>query len=1048
MFRLVYSKLHKIYKSICKLYTAFAIDKPLNLIALYLILSLCLSVWIFQIKIITNNESLTYVKNSDYLKNAKIISEVFPEDQHTRYFQNQLLDNGYYAEIIVKLKGHVQTYPPNDIYSDYETNNFINATIFKAYNQLYDEILNLTIKNDYSNKNESNQKANYVNYYDLGPRRMNNLAIEGGIIRDLSIQDRLLKHELTFIKNDPGKLIIDSSLGDGTSVNFVFGNLHKETCDDQDCTITHVGQIRNRFDLLSMSEEERYLSIKFLSKFVEHMKSLESDLFDLSFHTSHALEPEIISYSIKDLKWVGVMLGMFWLTFFLLMSLDIDFLSFKTISNAWMKFRKDAKCRQFFKFFLRFWLNGSGFMVMITFIQFVITISSTLGIMSLLDVPINQLLNTIVLVLMINSCHQSLLLYKNFKRVNLTCEEIVNKYSCDYNKFPMESLKKNMEESNEYESEIVLKSTRLIHRIVIPNFFALLTTILTYLMIGLTSAFESIAVYCLYMITCLCLNFFGQIFFYVPCLFLHMKKISKNENSFLCCIYKTRTSRSEFAEASEPQNNHSPIYTKLDLQSTDVCTQESTTVGGSELNDSTNIHKSSFRKLLENWSYYKFHLLYNTKFKFVIFSVFICYFIANAFVCGFKVSIDIPLEDLIPADSYLAKHMKYHLRDFHLGPMIMFNYMKPINMNDTAKFNKIIQFTDEVRRMDGMAQFELNWMKRMKQSVSQFSEFYSDTTEIYKASCQNVHSANFINDFYYEVVNGTNGKEEVIITFNRVYLQIAKFVGSSKELEIMDNIQYLADTKYNFKRDEMIIFSSIYVYLEQLGEILPSTITLAASLLECVFFGSLFLFFDLKSVYLKLIVFISLLVSIFANFYAFEISLNIVTLYQMIMLPAFLIEFLFYTMHLFLYKTSSKKELEVDMSEQSQKPFQANKSGSSSSTNSFEKYEIHQLTSLKPDSLTPKPKSTLTKKEIRFKRIQFTLNRSVNLTSLYLVFISVFSFSFMNLCSTYNFQKLGLFLMITCLNTFVHIQFFFPNLLNLFGTCWVKFKPQSTNLAT
>jgi hypothetical protein len=48
------------------------------------------------------------------------------------------------------------------------------------------------------------------------------------------------------------------------------------------------------------------------------------------------------------------------------------------------------------------------------------------------------------------------------------------------------------------DAEIKLKFVKLIQNIMIPNFFALLTTIFSYFLIGVTSAFSSITTYCLY----------------------------------------------------------------------------------------------------------------------------------------------------------------------------------------------------------------------------------------------------------------------------------------------------------------------------------------------------------------------------------------------------------------------------------------------------------------------------------------------------------------------------------------------------------------------
>ena len=116
---------------------------------------------------------------------------------------------------------------------------------------------------------------------------------------------------------------------------------------------------------------------------------------------------------------------------------------------------------------------------------------------------VNVLLFFCYILFLVNSCHQSLLLYKNFKRVNLKSDDQINKYSCDYNKFAIASCifgnqTNNGGEQTE-ETEIDLKFTRLIQTIMVPNLFALLTTVLIYFVIGLTSAFEAISVYCLFM---------------------------------------------------------------------------------------------------------------------------------------------------------------------------------------------------------------------------------------------------------------------------------------------------------------------------------------------------------------------------------------------------------------------------------------------------------------------------------------------------------------------------------------------------------------------
>ena len=266
----------------------------------------------------------------------------------------------------------------------------------------------------------------------------------------------------------------------------------------------------------------------------------------------------------------------------------------------------------------------------------------------------------------------------------------------------------------------------------------------------------------------------------------------------------------------------------------------------------------------------------------------------------------------------------------------------------------------------------------------------------------------------------------------------------------MHDIQHMIDSQ--FEKGEVFAFSAVYPYIEQLGEIFPSIFALVAILLESVFFISLFLLFDLRSIGIKMLVFLSLVLAIFSNLYIFNISLNIVTLYQMIMLPALLIEFFFYTMHLYLFKITIDSEQSSGSSQfiYSESRLVHTKPNSSCSLDVAEKKSTH-LQGLSETALNECGNEHETDGETftnrnRFRRLQFALDKNVNLSSLYLLFISLFSFSFMSQCETYNFHTLCLLLMITCINSLFHIHFLYPGLLSLLGASWPSKKKRSRAL--
>ena len=78
------------------------------------------------------------------------------------------------------------------------------------------------------------------------------------------------------------------------------------------------------------------------------------------------------------------------------------------------------------------------------------------------------------------------------------------------------------------------------------------------------------------------------------------------------------------------------------------------------------------------------------------------------------------------------------------------------------------------------------------------------------------------------------------------------------------------------------------------------------------------------------------------------------------------------------------------------------------------------------------------KLKYRLKQLKFAYDQCIKPTSMFALFIVMLNFSIMYSCSTYNFQTLYIFLMSFSFNLFLHLFLFYPNLLILFGTCWIK----------
>ena len=524
-----------------------------------------------------------------------------------------------------------------------------------------------------------------------------------------------------------------------------------------------------------------------------------------------------------------------------------------------------------------------------------------------------------------------------------------------------------------------------------------------------------------------------------------MKLITSNKNYFLCCIYKPQKLRQlkddkpkDLASSPPPKtikkqpSTESLLTNEKSVSQANKPTQAPT---GDTAAPPSQRSNTAFEDFIENFSAHKFNFVYNTKFKYLVLAVFVCYFFANIFVCAFNLKIDIPVTDLLPAQSYLAKHMANHKKDFQLGPMIMFNFMEPVNYSDAAYFKKMNAFLDDVKSFKGMRKFELNWYAESMYGYKDALSYNLADPEKYAVNYV-IGQENYADDLNFSIENSS-----ILIKSHRIYIQMDKFTGSSEEVDLMNDIQYLAEDKYKYSKQQLIIFSSVYIFLEQLNEIFPSIIALISLPMECVFVVSLFLMFDLKSIFIQSVIFVSLILSIFSNLYIFRISLNIVTLFQLIMIPSLLIEFLLYTGHLFLLKTppslsgkqNKSSNIKAIPTAISGDEAYAKSSGTSSS---LESLELIQNNTKELVQVAAVPE--VNKKHQHHKRLRFVHGKNLNLTSLFLVFMCTFSFSIMSFCDTYNFHTLYLVLMIACLNTFVHVYIFYPNLLALFGTCWTQ----------
>jgi hypothetical protein len=92
-----------------------------------------------------------------------------------------------------------------------------------------------------------------------------------------------------------------------------------------------------------------------------------------------------------------------------------------------------------------------------------------------------------------------------------------------------------------------------------------------------------------------------------------------------------------------------------------------------------------------------FNFLFKSKIRYFFMILFGAYFIFNVTVCNFKFSVQVPMLDVIPKDSYMRKHMINHLELFDLAPIIQISFMKPIEYWNANEFKRIRSFLSDAK---------------------------------------------------------------------------------------------------------------------------------------------------------------------------------------------------------------------------------------------------------------------------------------------------------------------------------------------------------------
>jgi hypothetical protein len=529
-------------------------------------------------------------------------------------------------------------------------------------------------------------------------------------------------------------------------------------------------------------------------------------------------------------------------------------------------------------------------------------------------------------------------------------------------------------------------------------------------------------------------NYFGLLAFFIPCMILNFKRLRKNKNFLLCCIKHSKSSSNlrrphktykheskELLEANNEQTSKIETLSEESMNDSNSKNLVNSNKFGEENSEKTSenhtaktsmsaIGNSPRCRKMTNRRKTAFDLIFSTKIRLFIVILFVFYFVFNIFVCVFMSKVDLPISKLLPSQSYLSKHLKFHRNYFKLGPIVTLNFIKPLNYTEERTISKIEMLKSDIKRLKGMSKFEMNWLNATITEIDTNKQFDQSCEKPFSDDCFYKYLQNVKEQQQFEAdiqVYKNEMTNEYTINASRFFFQFEKFDGSFREAELMMAIKTLVEEKYKFNKDTAIVFSSLFIYLEQLIEIFPAFLSVVLLSIDCLFFGNLLLLFDLRSIFLSILIVFSSFLSIFSWLFLFNISLNTVTIFEFLMVPAILFEFFHYFSYLFLYNNRSSSIVKIQLLEK----FNSNVQDAESQSECFD----HQ------------------KERLRCLRI--TLQKcSASSTLLINCLISFFVMIF---CSTYLFRTLFVILFSTIFTITIHLFLFYPVLLSYLGTCWM-----------
>lgn len=475
-------------------------------------------------------------------------------------------------------------------------------------------------------------------------------------------------------------------------------------------------------------------------------------------------------------------------------------------------------------------------------------ITSSFGLCSYLNYPGCNLIFVIPFLVIGIGIDDMFLIYSSFQQV--------------YNKKSTEKSKDKLIE--ELISKTLTKSGVSITITSLTDFTAFL--------VGLTTGFKSVQIFCLYAGISILFCYFYQITFFTGFLCLHCRRMLNQRNAFLPCL------------TAQPTH--------------------------------LNVNFFSFKKFKQKWLNVFQFLICQKLGKLLTLFLFLIYISVSAWN-AYHIHEGIELQNLVSDDSYFSSYVKDNSRLTDLRPIVMLVMQEPIDYDDIQNRILIDNLLKNALKIKGISNtFKLNWLdffksdkiqykhsvKNLIDTLKTFPPFLNDI--VIKKTHFDYHLNKTVSDGYFKMSElnslATENIHEYQIEASRFYLQYSELYLSSMDAIPMHLLREVCQESGL----PVFPYSITFKYYEQFEETLPNVVQSFIIALESMYLISLIFIPDLVSVFCIIVSMLSIMTGLMGFMHLWGLSLSSITMIELIMSVGFCVDFSAHVTHAFI--TNSK----------------------------------------------------------------------------------------------------------------------------------------------